>query len=622
MIDVSSVNPPSSTFSQPPQQATASSNNPPQKTAASGPRQAGLLLPLFSIRTARGWGLGEIADLAPLARWARGVGLQVVQLLPVNEVSGGETSPYSAATAFALDPVYLALDELEDFQAVGGRAALAPADRARLEQLAAHPVVDWGAVRALKAGAIERAFGHFRDREWKTGSERARALERFSEQHRDWLEDYSLWRLIHDGQQRAWWQWPEPLRSRQPAALDQLRTEHDQPLLRIRWLQWQLDQQWQTARAQASQLGVAIKGDLPFMVAADSADVWSHPTDFRLDRSVGTPPDAFAPTGQDWGLPAYDWERMQETGFPWLQRRAARAGALYDLFRVDHVIGFYRTWTRPLPPSAHGPTAAHAPPPAHAATGNAPPGASHHPGPTTPAGPTDSGSFSPAHEPEQIALGERVVSLFKQHGQVIAEDLGMVPEFLPPSLQRLNVPGYRVLRWETRKDGSFRDPARWPALSVATNGTHDIEPNAAWYEALPLRDRRQLVQLSELQSIDPARPFDDDVRDALLRAVYGASSRLAINPLQDLLGTPDRVNVPGTVADSNWSYRMPMDITALEADQALRERLCTLAAWSRRLPGGPGDQDEPGGDQARGRAGDQGESAGDQGGHPDGGRAL
>jgi 4-alpha-glucanotransferase len=553
MKGVPPVNPTSpSSF---PSSSSSSSSSSSPLSSAFRTRRAGVLLPLFSLRSSRGWGLGEIADIPAFARWAHAAGMSVLQLLPVNEVSGGESSPYSAATAFALDPVYLALDELEDFQASGGQAALPAADRARLDQLAGQRVVDWGAIRAVKAGAIERAYAHFRDHDWQGGGRRRQLLERYREEHRDWLEDYSLWRVIHDREQRAWWDWPEPLRTRQPPALAVLRAELSDAILRTCWLQWQLHEQWQAAREQARQLGVALKGDLPFMVAADSADVWGHPADFRLDRSVGTPPDAFSPSGQDWGLPAYDWDQMAAGGFAWLRSRAARAGALYDLFRVDHVIGFYRTWTRPV---------ARKPDPRDVPIAG------------------DTGRFSPAREADQVALGEQVLAVFRSCGEVIAEDLGMVPEFLPPSLERLGIPGYRVLRWETRKDGTFRDPAGWPELSVATNGTHDIEPNAAWYETLSPRERRHLIELPELRHLDAAGPWSADVRDALLRAVYGAGSGLVINPFQDLLGLPERINVPGTVTASNWSYRMPMDLAALEADQALRDRLGSLAAWSRR----------------------------------------
>jgi 4-alpha-glucanotransferase len=472
-------------------------------------------------------------------------------MLPMNEVSGGETSPYAADSAFALDPVYLSLDDLEDFRAIGGREALPEAERAVLERLAAHPVVDWAAVRSLKARVTARAFQHFRDSEWKTASARRQELERYIDEHRLWLDDYSVWRAIHDREQLAWWQWPEPWRTHQPSVLALARAELGEAILRCCWEQWQLDQQWRDARAEALKLGLALKGDLPFMVAADSADVWSRPLDFRLDRRVGTPPDAFSAVGQDWGLPAFDWQHMRAGGFAWIEARAARAGALYDLYRVDHVIGLYRTWSRPA--TCLDPV-------------------------------QDDASFDPAEEPEQIAQGERVLSIFKKHGQVIAEDLGMVPEFLPSSLARLGIPGYRVLRWERREDGSFRDPATWPELSVATTGTHDIEPNVAWYQVLTPRERLLLHRLPELAGIEPGPVWSGQVGEALLRLVYRSPSQLTINPFQDLVGTDDRINVPGTVAPTNWSYRMPMNVATLDADHALRETLHALAAWSRRLP--------------------------------------
>jgi 4-alpha-glucanotransferase len=517
----------------------------PDRSRPAGPRRAGVLLPLFSIRTSLGWGLGEIPDIPRFAGWARRAGLSVLQLLPVGEVSGGETSPYAASTAFALDPVYLGLDDCEDFAAAGGRAGLSPADRAALDDLAAAPAIAWDRVRALKQGALRRAFSHFRRREWGTGSTRARALERFVEEHRDWMDDYRLFAAIHEHQQRAWWDWPLALRTRVPEVLEQTRTALAETILEKSWLQWLLDEQWHSARRDAAALGMALKGDLPFMVSGDSADVWSRQDQFRLDRRVGTPPDAFSETGQDWGLPAYDWENMERTGFAWMRARAARAGALYDLYRVDHVIGFYRTWSRSA------------------------------------ADPEDAG-FSPETEAEQLQLGEALIRIFRAHGEVVAEDLGMVPPFLRPSLTELGVPGYKVLRWEKAEDGTFYDPQTWPALSVATNGTHDIEPAAVWYDELDTEQRTALLQLPGLQHLDPDGPFDTQARDSLLRLLYLTPSMLAIIPFQDFFGHRERINVPGTVASTNWTYRTPMDLADLAADRATAERLAALARQAGR----------------------------------------
>jgi 4-alpha-glucanotransferase len=536
-----------------PESAPGDAVNTHRGAAGGGPggpglRRAGVLLPLFSIRTQQGWGTGEIPDIPRFARWARSAGLKVLQLLPVMEVSGGESSPYAGSSAFALDAVYLALDELEDVAAVGGRAGLSVEERAALERLAAAPTVRWDEVRALKQRVIDRAFDHFYENEWQKQTVRRKALETFAEQHRDWLPDYTLFSAIHDQQQKAWWDWPEPLRARQEGALAEARVAHEQPIIKRTWLQWLLDHQWHQARDEARSLGVALKGDLPFMVGGDSADVWSRPGDFRLDRRVGTPPDAFSATGQDWGLPAYDWEVQRKHNYAWLEARAARSGALYDLYRIDHVIGLYRTWTR----SAKDPKDA---------------------------------SFSPAKEAEQIALGERVLKIFKRYGEVIAEDLGMVPEFLPPSLARLGIPGYKVLRWERREvEGKpvYKDPAGYGTSSVSTNGSHDIETNAVWWDALPVPERKALLKVPGLERLDPRKGFDDQVRDALLRVLYAAPSELTVNPFQDLLGARERVNLPGTVAETNWSYRMPQDLAALVADRNTRDRLALLAQETGR----------------------------------------
>jgi 4-alpha-glucanotransferase len=239
---------------------------------------------------------------------------------------------------------------------------------------------------------------------------------------------------------------------------------------------------------------------------------------------------------------------QRQHGYAWVEARAARSGALYDLYRIDHVIGLYRTWTR----SAKDPKDA---------------------------------SFSPAKEPEQIALGERLLQIYKRYGQVIAEDLGMVPEFLPPSLARLGIPGYKVLRWERREvEGKpvYKDPAGYGEISVSTNGSHDIETNAVWWDALPVRERKALLKVPGLEQLDPRKGFNDQVRDALLRVLYAAPSQLTISPLQDLLGARERVNVPGTVAETNWSYRMPQDLGALAGDRDTTLRLARLARETGR----------------------------------------
>jgi 4-alpha-glucanotransferase len=168
-------------------------------------------------------------------------------------------------------------------------------------------------------------------------------------------------------------------------------------------------------------------------------------------------------------------------------------------------------------------------------------------------------------------------------GEVIAEDLGAVPPYLRPSLEKIGIPGYRVLRWE--KDGdTYRDPASWPELSVATNATHDTETTAEWYDNLSPEEREALRRVPALESLDPAKPFDDATRDLFLRAVYQAPSNIALCPFQDAMGSRDRINTPGTLDAANWSYRIAETVEALLEDRETLERLFSLATDTGRTP--------------------------------------
>jgi 4-alpha-glucanotransferase len=510
-------------------------------------RQAGVLIPLFSIRTPAQWGVGEIPDLVPFARWAASAGFSLVQVLPVNEASRGQNSPYAALSAFAIDPVYLALDAVEDFTAAGGLDALGDAAAERLAHLRAAPHVAWEQVRVLKGRALALAFARFLEHEWRHRTGRARELEAFAAEHAAWLDDYALFVALHDERfhGRPWGDWEDAaLRARDPAALTAARAALADRVLYQQYVQWQLDRQWHAARRAANEAGAELMGDLPFMVAGDSADVWSRQDDFRLDARVGVPPDVFSETGQDWGLPVYRWDRMRAQGFPWLVERARRSADLYGVYRVDHLVGFYRTYFRE--------------------------------------GDAVEGRFSPTEEREQIALGEKVIDIFSQGARLVAEDLGVVPDFVRASLARLDVPGYKVLRWERawKEPGQpWRDPATYAEVSLATSGTHDTESLADWYDELSVEDRGALLALPELAALRSRAPdrFDDGVRDALLDLLYRSGSDLLLLPFQDALGARERVNVPGTVSDDNWTYRMPMDVARLAQQRATVERLLGLA---------------------------------------------
>ena len=517
-------------------------------------RRAGVLIPLFACPSSSSWGIGDIGDIRPVAQWLAGAGQRVLQLLPMNEMASGQQSPYSAMSAMAIDPIYIRLTDVPEYDAIGGEKTLSSADCVRLEQARRSPHVDYRTVRALKQLALRTAFTRFREHEWNRETARARAFNAYVERERWWIDDYALFRALHEREEgRPWHEWPAPLRNRESDAIANARREMADQILFRQFLQWVADEQWRRARTAAREAGIQLFGDLPFMVDGDSADVWSHQSDFHMDASVGVPPDAFSATGQDWGMPAYRWDRIARENFRWLRDRARRSAALYDGYRIDHLVGFYRTYSRPR-------------------NGGTP-------------------SFEPATEPEQRQLGESLMAVFREPGtEIFAEDLGQVPDFVRASLARLQIAGFRVFRWEREWNADeqpFRDPAGYPALSVATTGTHDTEPMAIWWDEAPETEKQLIAKLPSLQRLAAndgvlEAPFVPTVRDALLEMLFASGSNLLLVPVQDVFGWRDRINVPATVGNSNWTYRLPWPSDRLDQEAEAQERQQTLRRWAER----------------------------------------
>jgi 4-alpha-glucanotransferase len=507
-------------------------------------RRSGVMIPLFSLTSSQSWGIGEYRDLAMFARWLRQAGQAFVQILPITELPEAETSPYSAMTAMAIDPIYIAVPAVDDFVAIGGESQLSPEDQATLARLRDSSRVQHQDVRALKGKWLRRAYEHFAHTDLAHNSRRAQAFYAFVTEQAAWIEDYALFRALrHQHSQLPWWDWPQPLVTRDPRTLDEARARLKDEILYRQYLQWIAAEQWQAARDAAAP--VEIFGDVPFMISADSPDVWRRQEEFRFDATVGVPPDAFSETGQDWGLPPWRWEVMARTDFAWMRTRAERTAALFHGFRLDHLVGLYRTYNRPRAKEAKK-------------------------------------FFTPANEDEQLKLGEQLVSLYTSTGaEVIAEDLGTVPDFVRASLQRLGVPGFKVMRWERRwkEPGEpYIDPGDYAPVSVATTGTHDTEPLVTWWESLDDKERAEALAIPSVQ-----RHVNDSASemDAVLRGLLDAASYLTILPLQDVFGWPDRINTPAQISDENWRWLLPWRVDELSNIPEARTRAAELAGWTR-----------------------------------------
>jgi 4-alpha-glucanotransferase len=516
---------------------------------ASG-RHAGLLVPLFSMPSTASWGIGEIGDIALFASWLRQAGQDLLQLLPINEMAIGQRSPYSALTAMAIDPIFISVHAVEEFRAIGGEQAMDAAWRERLAGARRARAINHGLVRSVKEPALRAAFGEFARSHAKRATPRFDLFQAWRSEQSWWLDDYALFRALHVlHDERGWPDWPEPLRDRRPDAMALARTDLEEEIDYRTWLQWIADTQWHQAKADSA--GVSLMGDLAFMVDGDSADVWAHRESFRLDASVGAPPDAFSKTGQNWGMPAYRWDVLKEQDYRWLRQRARRTAALFDGYRVDHLVGFYRTYAFPRDGSP--------------------------------------ASFSPPDEPSQLALGEDVLRIFAQAGaRIIAEDLGTVPDFVRASLAGLDIPGYRVFRWERFWDEPgqpYRAPAAYPAASVATTGTHDTDPIASWWDDLDADERDAVLEAEgvaeRVESLpSPGGDFSPELRDVFLEVLFESGSDFLLLPIQDVFGWRDRINVPGSQNGDNWTWRLPWPVDTLHGVPEAQERAGTLRAWS------------------------------------------
>ena len=499
-------------------------------------RSAGILVPLFSIRTRDSLGRGEILDLAPMIDFALSMGHRVIQLLPLDETGPDDLSPYSAMSVMAIDPMYISISGLPGVGRVVQARARAAVGEARF--------VPRAIIRREKFPLLERAYRTSRSR---GGRDEGAQLDAFVEANSYWLDDYALFRALKERFNWSSWEtWPASIAQRDPAALASMRRELAGAIEMYRYWQYIAHRQWSQMRAYAASRGALIGGDLAFSPCRDSAEVWANQDEFDLSRTVGAPPDDFDPNGQRWGLPLPNWDEMRARGFKVLRARARRASSLYDLLRIDHVVGLYRTFNFGSDPDAPG-------------------------------------IFTPVSEDDQRLQGEEAIRTIKEAAgatELIAEDLGTVPPWVRESLTRLGVPGYKVMQWERdwgQADEPFLNPSTYPELSLATTGTHDTEPLTLWWHAQPMADREKFVRALGLETrVNPRRMLDESARDAILAVLYAAPSLLVVIPIQDLFGWSARINRPGTISDSNWIYRIPLTLKRMRRSRAIQSRVAKL----------------------------------------------
>ncbi|MCP5554462.1 MAG: 4-alpha-glucanotransferase [Verrucomicrobiales bacterium] len=549
-------------------------------------RIAGVLVPLFSLRRDDDLGIGDVTALAEFIDWASSAGVGFIQLLPVNE-TGPDNSPYNAISAVALDPLTLdcspgkLIDLAEDtFWEVLGRQNMNHLRRGG---------VKYGEVRPLKLDLLWRAYVRFLEGHYQRGTDRDLEFHLFCEEERSWLGDYCLFRMLMDmeGGSQLWTEWPEEYRSVGKAReyvnrlLDLEPDRAERQLVFYAYVQWVARDQWRAVRSHAEAKGVKLMGDIPFGVSTYSADVFANPGIFDLDWYGGAPPerlfkdDPFVQKwGQNWGIPLYRWDVMEANGFAWWRQRVRKVAEVFSLFRVDHALGFYRIYAFPWNPARNAEFAPLDEDEAATRCGGRLPGFKPCPDDTT------------EHCLSNRADGEKYLAMVNEAAgpaAVIAEDLGMVPEYVRPSLESLRIAGMKVPQWEWDDYHRITPGSSYHETSFATYATHDHSPmKAQWQEQRALAygapegsaERNEawrflnglcsFAGINAFSGPDGSFPeYTDAVREGLLRGLALSNSRYAGIMITDLLGLTDRVNVPGVLAGENWVWRLDMTVKDL-----------------------------------------------------------
>jgi len=485
-------------------------------------RGSGILLHITSLPGR--FGIGDMGPEAhKFAEFLKAAGQGYWQVLPLNPVGGiFHGSPYSGSSAFAINPLLISPEVLYQ----EGFLTSEEIKSGNTEESAS---VDYTAVGRHKSTILMKAAERF------LGGNKDGRFDEFCRQQAAWLDDYAMFAALSETfTDKDWTQWPKELRDRQPEAMRRAGEEYRDAIQRQKAVQFFAAEQWKRLKARCNELGVKLIGDVPIYVIHDSADVWSHPELFKLDKSrkptavAGVPPDVFSKTGQLWGNPVYDWGAMKKDGYSWWLSRLARNLRLFDIVRLDHFRGFAGYWE-------------------------------------VPAGEDSAVNGKWSHGPGEDFFNSVFAHI--ESPSIIAEDLGVITADVRELIARFRLPSMKVLLFafdEKDRSSAFL-PHNHTPNSVVYTGTHDNNTVRGWYEKEATKgEKRRLEDYlgREVNEETVAREF---VRMAMM-----SSSMLAVLPMQDVLGlgAEARMNHPGK-ARGNWRWR----VAGSELNQTVATRL-------------------------------------------------
>lgn len=485
----------------------------------------GVNIPLFSLHSQVSSGIGEFTDLIPLFPWLSQMGFDFIELLPLND-TGGDSSPYTCISAFALNPIHLGIAALPHREGI-------PLPVIPCENRVNYPLVREQKERFLRA-YFQKHFSHI-----KTSEDYRQFLEREA----FWLDAYALFKSIREarrGESLHHWKgdYANPSKNAQ-----KLEKRYGTGADFHRFVQYLCFQQMESVKAAGLAVGVFLKGDIPIACGSESADVWQFPEIFLSGVTAGAPPDVLNLEGQSWGFPVYNWDEIENKHFKWWKERLRVAGRFYDMYRIDHVVGLYRIWAIPEGKNAL------------------------------------EGHFLPDDPGVWVSQGEKILRVFLKTSSMlpIAEDLGTVPDEVRGSLTQLGICGTKVIPWERDwKHGADYLPINsYCPLSISTVSTHDSETLALWWLNKPEEATLWMKTRGGLYTPE----ITQEARFSILRESHYSSSFFHSNLLHETLAlfpefvgsdpALERVNLPGTVGDHNWVYRFAARVEDLVAHAEL-----------------------------------------------------
>jgi len=433
-------------------------------------RAFGVVANLYTVRSDRNWGVGDLSDLRQLVQWMGDVRGAFVGVNPLHALAnhGEDISPYSPVSRLFRNPIYIDVEAIPELHVAPRVAARIdhPEFEAELGALRENPQVQYEAVMALKMPVLEELHRVFMDRK---AAERQVAYDSFVKAQEPELTRFATFTAIAESLGKwNWREWPHPLQDVRSDAVQRFQNEHADRIDLHRWIQFELDRQLGEVASAAKRAGlpIGLYQDLAIGTSPTGADSWSQPELFVHQASIGAPPDPYSASGQNWGLPPIDPRALRRDRYRYfirlVQNGFRHAGAL----RIDHVMGLFRLFW-------------------------------------IPAGMTGKEGAYVAY-PSDDLLGILALESVRHDALVVGEDLGTVPEDVPPALERWGVLSSKVLYFERDKRG-FRPSAKYAPLSLATANTHDMATLAGFWAARDIEQRARVGLIEGEPALEKAR---------------------------------------------------------------------------------------------------------------------